>query len=248
MILSSVLNLLWHLLSSSFLFSAAASLTPLRCWGNWGIINSFRYTVRCPWTHHQWCNLRSWGVSGLSTIRPPLPGDPVSVDQAPAPGSATLHATPLLFWSTAILTLLLLRWWPTQWPFAGWPLRCPAFCMPCRGIDPRILNIPLRWVVIWPTITPALLHFLSLTSSIPSSQGTVSSKRLTCLESAEVRTMSGLSVVLATTSGNFNCFARSALSSQSCAVANRPGKVFQTAAAGFSPAFMRVTCKNPVLK
>lgn len=46
--------------------------------------NSFRYTIWVPWAHRQLCNLGLVGVLGLSTIRPPLLGDPAGVDQAPA--------------------------------------------------------------------------------------------------------------------------------------------------------------------
>lgn len=57
-----------------------------------------------------------------------------------------------------------------------------------------------------PAITSSmyLVHFLSLASSIRFSQGTVSSKRIICLEHSEI--ISGLSDVMATVSGNLICF------------------------------------------
>lgn len=91
---------------------------------------------------------------------------------------------------------------------------------------------------------PLLRHSstgLESLSSLPlmrSSQGTVSSKTITCLEATQRRTMSGLNRVFATASGNLSCFPRSTPSSQSCGVANRPEEMLQESAADVSPALV----------
>lgn len=89
------------------------------------------------------------------------------------------------------------------------------------------------------TSSEYLALFLLLASSVRSSQGTVSFRRIAYLKAAELRTMSGLSMILATALGNFNCFLRSTLSSQLCVNANRSGEVFRIATAGFSLALMK---------
>lgn len=85
-----------------------------------------------------------------------------------------------------------------------------------------------------------LALFLSLASSMQSSQGTVSSKRMTCSEASEISTRSGLSDVMVTVSGNFSCLPRSTFSSQSCTIANRPEEVVRAAAVGFFPTLAEV--------
>lgn len=58
------------------------------------------------------------------------------------------------------------------------------------------------------------------------------------MEVAEVSNTTGLSDVVASFSGNFNCFPRSTFSSQSCAIASRPEEEVLAAAGGSSPALM----------
>jgi len=82
-------------------------------------------------------------------------------------------------------------------------------------------------------------HFLSLACSMRSYQGTVSSRRVICLEASEISTMFGLSVAAAAFYENFSCFPRSTFSSQSCATASRPEEVAMAAGVGFFPALMK---------
>ena len=57
--------------------------------------------------------------------------------------------------------------------------------------------------------------FLSNAASIPPSQGTVSSARITALTEGDHRMMSGLREVVVFSGGNFSCRSRSALKFQS---------------------------------
>ncbi len=94
-----------------------------------------------------------------------------------------------------------------------------------------------------PASLPALLHqflarFLSLASSIRSSQGTVSSSMISCFKTSEVTIMSGRRLVVAMCWGNLSCFPRSTCSCQFETLVRRPvikwGRV-----RGFSPSLMK---------
>ncbi len=102
------------------------------------------------------------------------------------------------------------------------------------------LNVltPFRWYSF--TSSMYLDLFLSLASSIRSSQGTVSSKRMICLEASEISTMSGLSDVIATVSGNLSCLPRSTFRSQSCADVSMPEEVVLIDVVTFSQTLTKV--------
>lgn len=76
--------------------------------------------------------------------------------------------------------------------------------------------------------------FHSWASSIPFYQGTVSSLSANYLEESDVKTTSGLSVVVAVCSRNFSCLPRSTCNCQSVAKGTKWVQVFWYAG-GFSP-------------
>lgn len=130
--------------------------------------------------------------------------------------------------------------WPSSWPFADWPLRYPTYRKPCRGTGSHLTRHMLPWYSF--TNSACFALFLSLFSSLWSSQVTVSYRKITCLEDSEISTMSDLSIVMETVAvaGNLSCFPRLTYISWSFAVASRPEEVVLAADVSVSPALTKV--------
>lgn len=105
-----------------------------------------------------------------------------------------------------------------------------------KPLQPTSIGHPRLWHSS--TKLAHLAHFLSLASSLRSSQGTVSCSRTICFKESENRTLSGLRVVSAMCSGNLSCFPRSAFICQSGVVPRSP-TVPLGWGLGFSPALMK---------
>ena len=172
---------------------------------------------------------RVTGFFGPWIIRHPRMGDPAWVDQSPTCVQAAHYTMYRPSWSTANLRLSLLSHWCFRWlfsPVAPW----------CQG----------AWVsgegsaLAFPYSQPRLAHSrpsnhsacrpLPAQDTLPSavcrppqfSHPRGLSTSTTCFKLSDVRTISGLSVVLMMCSGNFNWFPRPTFSCQSHADDNSP--------------------------
>ncbi|KAM4584753.1 complement C3-like [Odontesthes bonariensis] len=114
---------------------------------------------------------------------------------------------------------------------------CPSESTAIVTLSQRPLHLALHPLLRQSSTSSACFSlFLPLASSILSSQGTVSSSMMTCLEDSDCSTMSGLRRVSMMFSGNLSCFPKSTLSCQSLAVPRIPAWAFGWGG-GFSPAF-----------
>ena len=85
----------------------------------------------------------------------------------------------------------------------------PAKLLPPTSMGKHLARHPHLWHSSTSSVYFSL--FLSLASSILSSQGIVSSNKKTCLDDSDSRTMSGLKLVCIMFSGNRSCFPRKRL-------------------------------------
>lgn len=183
------------------------------------------------------------GFFGSFNIRCPHPGDPTGVDQTPScVPAAVAHGSALLiqsqreaFCAASVADLIaFLLAFPVMPRF----LNTLQSDRPANPLQPTSIGSQR-------VCQPCLLHsstsswylarFLSLASSMRSSQGTLSSNKISCLVESENIITSGRSLVDIILVGIFSCFPRSTSICQSVAVVRRPDFALGCGRA-FSPA------------